>query len=322
MNDRLKKTERLIKIWALLHNNPQGYTAREFAGKFKVDIRTVYRDISALENELKVPVYPDGNHWKLDTRLVLPPIRFTVPEALNVVIAARLMLGYNQLCDANMDITLKKLGSVLPWPLGEQVQKTIGWMHHLPASESSLRFICELAGAWIARCRVRMVYHVYGAEQSVEGIVEPYFFEPTDNSCNSYVIAYCHQCGETHKFRIANIESIQVLDEKFTMPLEFDANRYFGAPWGVVVEGEVKTVSLKFDRRVVRLVAETVWHPSQVLNKQKDGSLLMTLQVTDSIDFFHWILWWGDDVEVLEPPEIREAVIATVESTKEIYSKN
>lgn len=58
----------------------------------------------------------------------------------------------------------------------------------------------------------------------------------------------------------------------------------------------MKTVQLWFDREVARLVEETIWHPSQVLKKQKDGSLIMTLEVMDTIELFCWILGWGQDV--------------------------
>ena len=33
MKNRLKKTERMMKIWILLSNNPPGYTAKELAGR-------------------------------------------------------------------------------------------------------------------------------------------------------------------------------------------------------------------------------------------------------------------------------------------------
>ena len=97
MVERLRKTERLIKLLVLLHNNPHGYTIRELAEKFKVDVRTVYRDLAALQTELKIPVYDDGDkRWKLNYEEMLPPIRFTVPEALNVFLATRLMLGFDK----------------------------------------------------------------------------------------------------------------------------------------------------------------------------------------------------------------------------------
>jgi hypothetical protein len=53
MNDRLMKTERLIRIWLLLASNPAGYTIRELAEKFSVNIRTIYRDMVAGARQLR-----------------------------------------------------------------------------------------------------------------------------------------------------------------------------------------------------------------------------------------------------------------------------
>jgi len=173
----------------------------------------------------------------------------------------------------------------------------------------------------VAQRRVIITYRAFDAEKAIERIIEPYFIEPAAIGHASYVVAYCHRAGAIRNFRIGRIESIRVTDESYTIPPDFDANKYFGPAWGVSVEGEVKTIRLWFDRKVARLVEETVWHPSQVLERQKDGSMVMTLQVMDTMEFFRWILWWGEDVEVLEPPEIRDAVIETAEAMREVYMK-
>ena len=150
MNDRVKKTERLLKIWILLLNNPAGYTAKELAGRFEVNERTIYRDFITLGMDLTVPVYDDNKRWKIDEKHFLPPIRFTIPEALNIFIAARLMLNYSHRYDPNVDATFTKLSSVLPDPLAEQVRKTMDWMQKLPKDERYLGVLATVAEAWVS----------------------------------------------------------------------------------------------------------------------------------------------------------------------------
>jgi predicted DNA-binding transcriptional regulator YafY len=60
---------------------------------------------------------------------------------------------------------------------------------------------------------------------------------------------------------------------------------------------------------LARIIGETVWHPSQVLTKQKDGSLVMELQVMDTVELAAWIMGWGAHVEVLEPVEMRAVMV-------------
>ncbi len=320
--ERLKKTERMLRIWLLLLRNPLRFTTRDLAEKFDVNVRTIYRDLVTLGNELMVPVYEERARWAVQEEHFLPPIRFTVSEALNIFLAARLMLGYSHRYDPNVDSTFSVLASVLPAPLREQVQKTLDWMRNLPKSEVYLSVLAKLAEAWTSQRRVRITYRSLPAAQAAERIIEPYFIEPAAPGHSSYVIAYCHRAGELRIFKVERIEAIELTDETYTIPADFDANRYFKGAWGIVVEGEEQTVKLKFSPEIARLMEETIWHPSQVLEKQADGSVIMTLKVFYTYELVTWILGWGEKVEeVLEPAELKKEVLQTAKAMVKIYQK-
>ena len=322
MDDRLKKTERLMKIWILLLNNPAGYTARELAGKFGVNERTIYRDFTTLGVDLSVPVYDDKKRWKIDESHFLPPIRFTLSEALNIFLTARLMLNYSHRYDPNVDATFTKLSAVLPQALAGQVRKTMDWMQKLPKDEKYLRILATVAEAWVSQRQLKITYRSLVAQKAMERIIEPYYIEPAAPGHASYVIGYCHLRDSIRTFKIERIESAELTPEPYVIPPDFDANEYLGSSWGIVVEEEVKTIRLRIeDPEIMRIMGETVWHPSQVLETQKDGSAIMTLKVTDTYELLSWILGWGEKMEVLEPPEIREAVIDTAEAVRQMYVK-
>lgn len=322
MNDRLMKTERLIRIWLLLASNPAGYTIKDLASRFGVNIRTIYRDMVALGADLRVPVYNDKKRWKIDESRILPPIRFTLPEALNVFLAARLMLRYSHRYDPNVDATFTKLNAVLPPALGEQVRKTMDWMQKLPKDEKHMRVLATVAEAWVSQRRLRIAYRSLPAEKAAERVIEPYYIEPAAPGHASYVIGYCHLKNGVRTFKIERIESAEMTSEHYTIPADFDANEFFGSSWGIVVEGEAKTVRLRIrEPEIMRIMEETIWHPSQMLEKQKDGSMIMTLKVTDTVDLFSWILGWGEKVEVLEPEELRKEVMGTARKMVKVYQK-
>jgi len=321
MEDRLRKTERLIRIWTLLHNNPAGYTVVELAEKMEVNIRTIYRDLDALQSDLHVPLWNEHKRWKLDYSQMLPPVRFTLPEALNIFLAVRLMLGYNRRYDPNTDATFSKLGSILPQPLREQVQKTLDWMRWLPRNERYLRILSCLAEAWVEQHRVIITYRAYDAEKAINRTIEPYFIEPAASGHASYVLAYCHHAGALRIFEVERIEAIELTTDTYTIPADFDANKYFSAAWGIVVEGEEQTVKLKFSPEIARLMEETIWHPSQMLEKLADGSVIMMLKVFYTYELVTWILGWGEKVEVLEPAELRKEVLQMAKAMVKIYQK-
>jgi predicted DNA-binding transcriptional regulator YafY len=322
MDDRVKKTERLLKIWILLLNNPTGYTAKELARRFEVNERTIYRDFTTLGTDLSVPVYDDNRHWKMDGKRFLPPIQFSLPEALNIFLASRLMLGYSHRYDPNIEATFSKLSSVLPGPLAEQVRKTMDWMQKLPKDERYLGILATVAEAWVSQRQLKIVYRNLDAEKAAERVIEPYYIEPAAAGHASYILGYCHFKKALRIFKVERIESAELTADLYTIPSDFDANEYFGSSWGIVVEGEVKTVKLKIDNpKLMRLMSETTWHPSQTFQKQKDGSLIMTLRVTDTQELFSWILGWGDKVKVLEPESLRIEIIKTAKAIQTAYKK-
>lgn len=177
--------------------------------------------------------------------------------------------------------------------------------------------------AWVTQRMLKMVYRSILAEEAAERVVEPYYIEPTAPEHDSYVIAYCHLRKEVRTFKMARIEAAELTSEPYIIPPDFDANKFFGSSWGIVVEGEVKTIRLKIvDPKIMRIMEETTWHPSQVLEKQKDGSMIMTLRVTDTVDLYSWILGWGEKIEILEPKELQGEILQTAKKMVKIYQKS
>jgi len=196
------------------------------------------------------------------------------------------------------------------------------WMQRLEKNERHLRTLATVAEAWVSQRRLRIAYQSLPAEKAIERIVEPYYIEPAAPGHASYVIAYCHRAREVRTFKIERIETTELTSDPYTIPPEFDANEFFGSSWGIVVEGEPKTIKLRItDKELMRIMEETTWHPSQKLLKQKDGSMIMTLRVTDTVELHSWIMGWGEFVEVLAPKELREDVAKTAENMTRLYRK-
>ena len=316
------RTARLVKVMHLLYQNPKGLTVQEITDKCGgVKKRTTYRDLKALEDVLKVPISQGGTRRGIVEGYFLPPIRFTLPEALNVFLAARLMLNYARRYDPNMASIFTKLNSIVPEPLREEIQKTLDWMQKQPRNERYLRTLATLAEAWVSRRQVKISYRALEADKARERIIEPYFIEPAAKGHSSYVIAYCHRSNQLLTFKIERIENIEATSVPYETPPDFDANKYLGSSWGVVVGDKVKTIKLKFTAELARIMEETTWHPSQVLQKQRDGSVIMTLRVGNTVELYSWIMGWGEKVEVLDPKELRSEVIRTAKAMLDIYRK-
>jgi predicted DNA-binding transcriptional regulator YafY len=86
----MNRTDRLYAIVEELRAvAPRSRTARELSGRYEVSVRTVERDISALQ-QAGVPIYATPGRrggYALDKATTLPPLNFTPREATAITVA-------------------------------------------------------------------------------------------------------------------------------------------------------------------------------------------------------------------------------------------
>jgi predicted DNA-binding transcriptional regulator YafY len=58
-----------------------------------------------------------------------------------------------------------------------------------------------------------------------------------------------------------------------------------------------------------------------MVERKRNGSVIMTLKVFDTYEFRSWILQWGEKVEVVEPEELRQAIAHTGSAIAELYQE-
>ncbi|HLQ49472.1 MAG TPA: HTH domain-containing protein, partial [Candidatus Dormibacteraeota bacterium] len=85
--DRLARITRVV---SLLRAHPDGMPIRDIARRIDVSVRTVYRDLTAIEGEIGIAVWSDDGRWGLATDEFLPPLKLTQDEAMAVVLSAQL----------------------------------------------------------------------------------------------------------------------------------------------------------------------------------------------------------------------------------------
>ena len=92
MNDN--DTKRLSRLTAILTQlqTKRLLTATNLADKFNVSIRTIYRDIRALEQAGVPIITEDGKGYSLMEGYKIPPVMFTEKQANALILAEQLVL--------------------------------------------------------------------------------------------------------------------------------------------------------------------------------------------------------------------------------------
>src|ERR1044071_2267632 len=88
----MRRKTRLFALAEALRARRTGVTAAQLADRFGVTLRTIYRDLEALQ-DAGMPIKADrgrGGGYALDKSYQLPPVNFTAREAALILALARL----------------------------------------------------------------------------------------------------------------------------------------------------------------------------------------------------------------------------------------
>jgi predicted DNA-binding transcriptional regulator YafY len=211
----VNRTDRLYALVEELRAcAPRRVSARELAGRYEVSVRTVERDIGALQ-QAGVPIFADvgrAGGYTLDPSRTLPPLNFTPAEAVAVAI----MLGRagGTPFSRAARTALHKIVTAMPEADGAAARDLAGRIRFLtdPASgePASVPVPAVLEEAVSARRVVRLSYVDRNGAETVRD-VEPLAF--TGASRGWYLIGWCRLRGTFRVFRIDRVRRAALLEE-------------------------------------------------------------------------------------------------------------
>lgn len=226
MNDNY--TKRLSRLTAILTQlqTKRLLTATNLAEKFNVSIRTIYRDIRALEQAGVPIITEDGKGYTLMDGYKIPPVMFTESQANALILAEQLVLK-NKDTSFIKDYTeaIDKIKAVL-----RQTDKDKANLHADRTRfeqninrERNSNNISELQQA-LTNFHLIKIDYTNEKKETTSRIVEPFALISTTE--NWLLIAWCRLRKEFRYFRLDRISNMQVLTEKFE-PHKMTLQEYF-----------------------------------------------------------------------------------------------
>jgi CRISPR-associated endonuclease/helicase Cas3 len=312
----------MLQIEKLLLAHPEGLRKADIARRLGVHRSTVGRNIDDLGEH--VPIWQDGHLLGINREDYLMNIRLNVHEAMAVHLAARLMATRTDKHNPHAASALRKLGLAL-----EKLAPMVA--RHLLASAEVmddaarrhdpvyLEVLETLTRAWADGRKVRM-WHRMEDGRVFDYRFSPYFIEPYAVGRTSHTIGWREPPGKIRTFKVERIQRIELTDETYTIPEDFDPREMLADAWGIwYTEREPVEVALRFHPRVAHRVRETQWHRSEQVEEQPDGGLLWQAQVAEPQEMLPWIRGWGADVEVLAPKELRTQLTGEARQLAKAY---
>jgi predicted DNA-binding transcriptional regulator YafY len=301
----MNRIDRLLGYLIMLQSRAL-VRAQDLAAQFAVSERTVYRDMDALA-EIGVPIVGiAGEGYRLMEGYSLPPVMFSEPEARALYLAIAMLTSFTGDGPTKTAATtaLAKVRAVLPVALRSQVetlQTVLGFytVGRPPLNLDEPLFL-DLQRAINERRVVYLHYHALRSNRITAREVEPLRLAFVDNAWMLH--SYCRLRQDYRNFRLDRIDRLNVKAESFEprpvhLPKPSPGDR---------------RVRVRFSPDVVRWVREAqhfTFREEETAEDDESG-VVMIYQVDELPQITYWLLRWGDDMEVLEPAELRTALQA------------
>jgi proteasome accessory factor B len=130
-----------------------------------------------------------------------------------------------------------------------------------------------LREALLYQYRVTLTYHSRGQEAPATYQVDPYTMLYYKGGL--YLMGFAHNRGALRTFAVERIEGVEMGRERFEMPADFSPEEELQSAFGIVDE-EVMQVRVRFSPAVAHTVRERLWHPSQHVAEEADGSVVIS----------------------------------------------
>lgn len=299
---------RLINLILLLQREPN-QKASELAEKLSVSVRTVHRYFGMLE-EMGVPIYSERGPYggfSLMRGYKLPPLVFTPEEAVALFLGTSLVGQlWGQLYQESSQGAMIKLDNVLPDEQRAEIawaQRSLiamGMQRNDPASLSPI--LATIRQGTREGRQIEISYQSSTKTDVTVRRVNPYALVFRNGWW--YLVGYCQLRQDERTFRVDRIRRIELSDQSFQMPEDFDARTYMQEAFE---DQSVVKARLHFAPQAahIAIANQSLW---ESLQENPDGSLEVVMPAPDLNWLASFVLSFASWVIVLEPPELRALV--------------
>lgn len=316
------RMNRLLRLITLLQATGPNHI-RELCKTLGVSRRTLFRDLEVLRGS-GIPVVTEGPQrgLRIDRSFFLPPINFTLAEALALLLMLDKLGAAADPPDSEaVKAALLKIGSILPAEVHDHCIGAISSVEVRPGPRGEKRGATSLFDTLWEACRNReMVDIAYDSLSNgavARSRVRPYRLAFLSRYW--YLLAFSQIHHEMRTFRLDRIRQARLTGKPFIPPREFDAGAYFGNAWQLVRGPKRYQVRIRFSPRTARNVEEGLWHPTQSMRRLKDGSLRFQVQLDGIEEIAWWVLGFGREAFVESPPELQEIIETHIRALARTY---
>ena len=318
----------LIDLAKELQARSESMTLNDIAQFARCSRRTAerYRDeLWRLFPDLRAEHRDDGHKaWKLPQSRFLSRLVPSAQELAQLKTAASQYEEKGQQLEANLleSLYLKIANAATPaaWtrldPDIEALLEAEGLATHQgPRKQANPDILLALRQAILERRRVILHYRRRDTGQLSKPLVCPYGFLL---GRRQYLVAYgLHpKVREVTTYVLSNIQQVDIQEKGFEVDRSFDLQAFANRSFGSWFDDNPVDVVWRFSPGAAGDAREFIFHPSQQLKDQADGSLVVKFSACGTLEMRWHLFTWGESVEILAPAILRQQFARLIEDLR------
>jgi predicted DNA-binding transcriptional regulator YafY len=133
-----------------------------------------------------------------------------------------------------------------------------------------------------------------------------------------YLVANQKSYRDPMLFRLDRIQEIEIMNEPGAPPEGFDLEEYAARSFGVFQE-EPLDIVLRFAPSAAPDARNYLFHPTQELIEEPDGSLTIRFHAGGLLQIVHHLMTWGTSVTIIAPDVLKNLMRQQVDALHEHY---
>jgi predicted DNA-binding transcriptional regulator YafY len=324
----MARGDQLARQWRILQSliaARRGKSAADLAQELEYHWRTVYRDLEALQLA-GFPIFTDRvenkNLWS-----ILDSARHNIPIPLDLTELMALYFSRGMMAVLKDTVFYESLESFFQKIKATLPDETIQYLENIEESfkigskpykpyDRLQETIDRISDATVHRKIIEIDYFTMSRKKKTRRKVAPYKIWLFDGAF--YLVGNCGLREDIRIFALDRIKSLKLTDETFEKPEDFKVEDFMQASFGVF-QGEPQNVRIRFASEVAGYISEKIWHATQTIVPQKDGSILFEARVAGTEEIKFWVMTWGAKAQVLSPESLRNDIISEAEAMLQNY---
>ena len=309
-----EKTYDLLDLAIWMQSTREGISLNDISEKYQVSRRTAerMRDMIITRFPQAEGIICENNQkrWYIPQGTLKDLINFSAEE-LSVLETAKELFENKQMAEKSRVIgrVIDKIKASIKTDIIRKIE---------PDTEALLEaegFICRpgpkliidekivsaIRQAILECHQIQIKYYNQSTDKISINTLNPYGFLYGEH--NHYLVAH-HADGyygnEVHNFILSNIKEVKILESVIVNIPDFSLQKYAEESFGAYHE-EPFDVEWLFDKEVAKDAEQYIFHPTQTMIKNQDGTLTVKFRAGGRLEMDWHLYTWGNHVKVIKP---------------------